>query len=341
MLIAGGPDHAMPAKVTILGSGSMATACAIVLAEHPETSISIWARDEHSASELRRTRGNAQLPPNVRIPDRVEITHEIRQAAAGADFLFVAIPSQYLRLALSPIAEELKAPIPAISVVKGIENETFLRPSEIIQDVLGPRPVIALVGPSHAEEIGRRMPASVVAACEDPAIAKQVQDLISTDRFRVYTNTDLIGAELAGALKNVIAIAAGICDGLGYGDNAKSALITRGIIEITRFGVALGAEPATFAGLAGLGDLITTCTSQHGRNRRVGERLGRGETLAQIIASSTSVAEGISTTRAVHHLAKSKGIDMPITEQIYRVLFEGTHPEEATEVLMSRPTGEE
>jgi glycerol-3-phosphate dehydrogenase (NAD(P)+) len=224
-----------------------------------------------------------------------------------------------------------------VSVVKGLENETFQRPSEIIADVLGNRSVVALSGPSHAEEISRRLPASVVAASGDVVLARQVQQMFNTERFRVYTNADIVGVELAAALKNVVAIAAGISDGLGYGDNAKSALMTRGLVEITRFGTALGAEPLTFAGLAGVGDLVATCTSRHSRNRRVGERLGRGEKLSAIRASMEAVAEGVATTRSIYELAEEKGIEMPITAEVYRVLFEAKSPAEATDSLMQRP----
>jgi len=331
----------MSAHVAILGSGSMATACAIVLAEQAGQSVTIWARDDATASELRRTRTNPILLPGVTIPSQVEITHDIAEATQDADFLLVAIPSQFLRVALSPFQQHLQPGTPVISVVKGIENDTFLRPSEIIQQVIGERPVVALAGPSHAEEISHRMPCSVVAACPDRGLARRVQQLMTTDRFRIYTNTDLVGAELAGALKNVISVAAGMSDGLGFGDNAKSALLTRGMVEITRFGVAMGAEADTFSGLAGLGDLITSCTSRHGRNRKVGERLGRGETLEQILSSMNAVAEGVPTTRAVYFMGRTLGLELPIIEQIYRVLFENVSPAAATEVLMRRPTGEE
>ncbi|SFI14873.1 NAD(P)H-dependent glycerol-3-phosphate dehydrogenase [Planctomicrobium piriforme] len=327
----------MPSKTTILGSGAMATACAILLADHEGQDVAIWARNEETASELRRTRRNERLLPGIVIPHHVQITHDIAAAVEDAEFLVAAIPSQYLRSTLESLSKYLTGNRPVISVVKGMENETFLRPSQIIEETLGSRAVVALSGPSHAEEIARRLPASVVAASGDVALARRVQEMISTDRFRVYTNQDLIGVELAGALKNVIGIAAGISDGLGYGDNAKSALMTRGIVEITRFGMALGAEPDTFAGLAGIGDLITTCVSPYGRNRMVGERLGKGESLAQILKTMDAVAEGVSTTRAVYQLAEKKGIDMPITEQVYRVLFEGLPPAEATDRLMNRP----
>lgn len=331
----------MPPKTTILGSGAMATACAILLAEHPGQEVSMWARSRDVADELNATRRNERLLPGIAIPPQIQITHNVEDALRGAEFLVVAIPSKFLRESLEGLSPHLTGNRPVISVVKGLEIDTLLRPSQIIAETIGSRAVIALSGPSHAEEIARRLPASVVAASGDVKLAKRVQELFSTDRFRVYTNQDLIGAELAGALKNVIGIAAGICDGLGYGDNAKSALLTRGIVEITRFGVALGAEPETFQGLAGIGDLITTCVSKFGRNRLVGERLGKGESLQQILSTMEAVAEGVSTTNAVYHLAEQKGIDMPITSEVYAVLFEGKSPKEATNTLMSRPTREE
>ena len=224
-----------------------------------------------------------------------------------------------------------------ISVIKGIENETFMRPSEIITEVLGSRAVVAVGGPSHAEEISRRMPATVVAASGDLGLARQVQRMFNTERFRVYTNLDLIGVELAAALKNVIAIAAGISDGLGYGDNAKSSLMTRGLVEMTRFGQRFGAEPGTFTGLAGMGDLITTCVSPYGRNRGVGVRLGKGETLAQILSTMDAVAEGVATAKSVFDVSEQEGIEMPITSEVYRVLYENRSASDATRSLMLRP----
>ncbi len=331
----------MATKSTILGSGAMATACSILLAEHPGQAVTVWVRNPDHAAEMAATRVNERLLPGVPIPESVAITPQIDEAVADADFLIVAIPTKFLRESLTALRPALSQNRPVISVVKGIENETFLRPSQIIEDVLGSRAVVALSGPSHAEEIARRLPATVVAASGDVALARQVQQMFSNNRFRVYTNADLIGVELAGALKNVIGLAAGMCDGLGFGDNAKSALMTRGIVEITRFGVALGAEPSTFNGLAGIGDLITTCISPYGRNRLVGERLGKGETLEQITDHMEAVAEGVNTTRSVYDLAAQKGIEMPITNEIYAVLFEGKSPLEATQTLMQRPPKEE
>ncbi len=323
-------------KITILGSGGMATACAIVLAEHAGHVLTIWARNPDYARDMMLTRENRRLLPGVQIPNSIEITADIA-AASGTDVLVAAIPTAFLRAALTSISDKLPASVPVISVIKGLEVDTFARPTQIITSVLGSRPVAALGGPCHAEEAARRMPSSVVIASQDAAFASQAQTLFATDRFRVYTNRDLAGVELAGALKNVIAIAAGICDGLGYGDNAKSALITRGLAEMTRFGTAMGADQKTFVGLAGMGDLITTCVSPFGRNRKVGERLGKGEKLADIVASMTAVAEGVTTARSIHDLAAKCGIDMPITREVFAVLFEGKSPVAATDSLMQRP----
>jgi glycerol-3-phosphate dehydrogenase (NAD(P)+) len=331
----------MPINITILGSGGMATACSLLLTEHAGQNVTLWARTAERAEELDRDRENRRLLPGVPIPKSVEITHASELAAEGADLLVVAIPTKFLRETLSTIAGHVPPMVPVVSVAKGLEIGTLMRPSEIIADVLGPRAVVALCGPSHAEEIARRMPASVVAACESIAVAKHVQSVFSTDRFRVYTNADIVGVELAGAIKNVIAIAAGICDGLGFGDNAKSALVTRGLVEMTRFGTALGAEAETFSGLAGIGDLMTTCFSRHSRNRHVGECLGRGQSLDRIVAEMNGVAEGITTTRGVFDLAGTKGIEMPITAEVYAVLFEGKSPAETTAALMLRPPRDE
>ncbi|MEZ6067361.1 MAG: NAD(P)H-dependent glycerol-3-phosphate dehydrogenase [Planctomycetaceae bacterium] len=331
----------MEAKTTILGSGAMATACAILLAEHPGAQVSIWAHSEEAARELLEHRENRRLLPGVKLPSTIEVTSDIEAAVENSDMLLAAIPTMYLRGALERIAPALTRNRPVISVVKGMEVDTFLRPSQIIEETLGSRSVVALSGPSHAEEIARRLPASVVAACGDVALARRVQMMFATERFRVYTNPDLIGVELAGALKNVIGIAAGICDGLGFGDNAKSALMTRGIVEMQRFGKVMGAETETFNGLAGIGDLITTCISPHGRNRKVGERLGAGETLEDILSSMDAVAEGVNATRSVFGLAESRGIEMPITSEIHAVLFEGKSPMQATQDLMDRPQRDE
>ena len=331
----------MADQVTILGGGGMATACAILLADHPEQRVTMWARNETYAQEMQESRYNRRLLPGIEIPAGITVTSDIEIALEGAEFLVAAIPSKHLRTSLETLKAVIPTGVPVVSVIKGIEVGTFLRPSQIIHDVIGERPVISLSGPSHAEEIAKRLPASVVAAAEDIAIAEQVQQLFTTDRFRVYTNNDLIGVELAGALKNIIGIAAGICDGLGYGDNAKSAMISRGIVEISRFGESLGAQPETFSGLAGIGDLITTCVSPHGRNRAVGVQLGQGKTLDEILSSTDSVAEGVTTTEAIYNLAQSKNVEMPIVTEVYNVLFNNKSPVEATDSLMLRPLKQE
>jgi glycerol-3-phosphate dehydrogenase (NAD(P)+) len=328
-------------KITILGSGAMAMACSVLLADRKGRTVAIWTRSAERAAELARDGENRRLLPGVRIPESVVLMGEAEEAIDGAGLLVAAIPTRFLRETLARLAPHVPEELPVVSVAKGVEMATLMRPSEIITDVLGPRDVLALAGPSHAEEIARGLPASVVAACPNAELAKEVQSLFNTERFRVYTNADLVGVELAGALKNVIAIAAGICDGLGFGDNAKSALLTRGLVEMSRFGTELGAHEETFSGLAGIGDLMTTCFSRHSRNRHVGECLGRGEPLDQIVAQMAGIAEGITTTRGVHDLARNKGIEMPITAEVFSVLFEGKSPLAATSSLMMRPTRDE
>jgi glycerol-3-phosphate dehydrogenase (NAD(P)+) len=237
---------------------------------------------------------------------------------------------------LASIAPFIPRDTPLVSLVKGLENHTFQRPTEIAVEELGPRSVAVLSGPSHAEEVARGLPTTLVCASEDLTLARRVQQCCATDRVRVYTNLDLLGVELAGALKNVIGIAAGISDGLGLGDNCKSALLTRGLAEMARFGVALGASAQTFWGLAGMGDLITTCSSRHGRNRAVGERLGKGEKLEDIQASTATVAEGIFTAQSVYEKSTRMGVRTPISAEVYRVLYEGKAPCAAVNDLMLR-----
>lgn len=331
----------MAQKTCILGSGAMGIACAWVLNETAGHEVSLWGHNPQHIEEIQVSRENRRQLPQILIPESIQITGDIQDAVADADLIVVAIPSAFLRDALSRLVGNLPSHLPVVSVVKGMENSTFLRPSEIIAEILRPPSIAILAGPSHAEEICRRLPTSVVAASTDLELASHVQTLFTTDRFRVYRNPDVVGVELAGALKNVIAIAAGICDGLGYGDNAKAALVSRGLAEMTRFGQQLQASVPTFSGLAGLGDLVTTCFSKHGRNRAVGERLGRGETLAQILASMKSVAEGVPTSRSIHELSLKLQIEMPITSEVYRVLFEDKSPSEATAALMTRPLRDE
>jgi glycerol-3-phosphate dehydrogenase (NAD(P)+) len=325
----------MPMTLTILGDGAWGTAIAMLLARNPEHRVRLWSAREENARILREQRENVRLLPGVRLPNSIELTTD-PAVVHDSQTCISAVPTVFLRTTLARFRGHCRPDLPVISLTKGIEIDTFRRPSEIIRETLGSEQVAVLSGPSHAEEVCREMPASLVVAAADARLALRAQSIFFTDRFRVYTSGDVVGVELAGALKNVIGIAAGIGDGLGFGDNAKSALMTRGLVEMTRFGVALGAAADTFHGLAGMGDLITTCISPHGRNRRVGERLGRGEQLADILRSTPMIAEGVTTAKSVHERAGRMGIDMPIMAAVYRVLYEGEAPLAAVNALMTR-----
>lgn len=329
----------MAETFAVLGAGAWGTAVAVHLAKLGNA-VRLWAARPESAARLLETRENARLLPGVRIPDGVSITADPRAAVEGADTWVVAVPTAFLRVNVGRFAPFATHTVRCMSLTKGIENGSFLRPTEIIAEILGERTVAALSGPSHAEEMSLGLPTSVVVASSDLDFATEIQSSFGTPRFRVYTNRDLVGVELGGALKNVLGIAAGICDGLQFGDNAKAALLTRGIVEMTRFGVAHGADAATFAGLAGVGDLITTCFSKHGRNRRVGERLGRGDKLADILAGP-QVAEGVYTARSVNERRLRMSLDTPIVSAVYAVLYEDKPPLVAVEELMTRQMREE
>jgi glycerol-3-phosphate dehydrogenase (NAD(P)+) len=313
----------------------MGTALAVLFSKRVR-SVQLWARDAGHAAELSRTRVNDRHLPGITLPDRVEVTPNACDATGGSDLIVAAIPSAFLRTTLAGLAERVPPRIPVLSVVKGIENGTFARPSQIVVETLGPRPVAILSGPSHAEELARGLPASVVVGSTDEGLNHAVRDALNQGMFRVYTNPDALGVELGGALKNILGIAAGICDGLGFGDNAKAALLTRGLVEIARFAVNLGAQPATFYGLAGVGDLITTCYSPYGRNRAVGERIGRGEPPDAVLAGMVNVAEGVPTARSVRDQARRRGVEMPITDEVEQILFHGKPPRDAVTDLMLR-----
>ncbi len=331
----------MSTTFAILGAGAWGTAISVLLAQNDRHRVRLWCARPQAAAELIARRENVQLLPGVAIPEAVEISADAGRTVADADLLIAAVPTVYMRTTLGRLAGAISQSIPVLSLAKGVENDTFLRPTEIIADLWKTERLAALSGPSHAEEVSRGLPASLVAASADLDLAKWVQQRFSGERFRVYTNQDVAGVELAGALKNVLAIAAGISDGLGFGDNAKAALLTRGLVEMARFGVGLGAEHATFYGLAGLGDLITTCFSPHGRNRRVGQRLAAGESLATIVNSTQMVAEGIYTTRSVYDRALKMGVEMPIVTEVYRVLYENKPPLDAvSELMLRRPSHE-
>ncbi|MCL4110998.1 UNVERIFIED_CONTAM: hypothetical protein GTU68_053195 [Idotea baltica] len=315
----------------------MGTACACLLAGRPENDVHLWLRNPTISQFISETRENSRLLPGIRIPESVQVTSDADAALKDAELVLICLPTRALRAALPLLNKSIPSNALLASAIKGIEQETLTRPSQIIQEFCGKRPVVVLGGPCHAEEAALGKPSSVVAAADRLEDAAIVQQAFSSSHFRVYSNTDVVGVELAGALKNVIAIAAGISDGLSFGDNAKSALITRGMAEMIRFGTALGADPQTFAGLAGIGDLIATCGSRHSRNRHVGELIGQGQSLEDIQNSMHAVAEGVFTARSVADIANQQNIEMPIAQEVFRVLFEGRSPRKATVELMERP----
>jgi glycerol-3-phosphate dehydrogenase (NAD(P)+) len=328
----------MKQSVSVIGDGAMGTVCAFLLAENGH-SVRLWSAFPEQAALFADRRENVRFLPGFRIPESIRVTGEDAEALQGADIALSAVPTQFIRPVWRRLAPECPRALPVFSVAKGIENGTLLRPTQILREVLGcsEERLAALSGPSIAPEIAAHLPATVAAAAHDPALAERVQALIARPYFRVYTNPDLVGVELAGATKNVIAIAAGILDGMGSGCNAKAALLTRGLAEIGRLGESLGAHPATFAGLAGVGDLVTTCISPVGRNRSFGEAIGRGATVREALSATQSVVEGVATTASVVALAEREGVEMPITDAVHAILFRGVPPADAIHRLMNRP----
>ena len=328
--------------VTFIGDGAMANVLALLL-ESRGLKVTVWGPHADHVAEVIQTRENRRYLPGHRLPESIRLTAGDASAFRDAQLVVSAIPTQYIRKVWTRLAPHLPASIPIVSVAKGIERDTILRPTQIIADVLkqqdttaADRAYAALSGPSVADELARCLPATVAAASEDQAFARLLQDTFTTQWFRVYTNPDLLGVELAGALKNVIALAAGILDGLHAGNNAKSALLSRGLAEISRLGTAMGAHQETFFGLTGVGDLATTCFSPTGRNRTCGELLGGGKKLEQCLEQIPGVVEGVPTTEAVVKLADQHQVEMPITAAVHQVLFEGLDPLDAISNLMSR-----
>ncbi len=322
-------------RIQVVGAGSWGLALARVLSLNGHE-VHVWCRREDNPDALRETRESPLFLPGVRLPDPVYVSTEIEP---DVDMAILAVPSHVMRNVAGTL--RFGPETVRVSVAKGIENETLLRMEQVIHEVCGPCALVALSGPSHAEEVGRGKPALLVAAGEDQGACESVQSAFSNEFFRVYTSPDIVGVELGGSLKNVIAIAAGICEGLSLGDNALAALMTRGLAEMARLGVAMGADPLTFAGLTGMGDLIATCISKHSRNRAVGARIAGGMTLEQAVAASPMVAEGVRTTRSAHALALLHRVEMPITASVHRVLFEGANAREAITTLMLRETKSE
>jgi glycerol-3-phosphate dehydrogenase (NAD(P)+) len=311
----------MSAKIAVVGAGSWGTALATVL-DGKGIELNLWVREEDLLETVKNTRENNMYLPGVKLGGNINPTGDMEECINGCETIVFSVPSHVVGHVVRSIAPCVKPEQRIINVAKGLDPSTLKRLSEVIKEALPENRVAAMSGPSHAEEVGRGMPTTVAAASPDREMAEYVQDLFMAPAFRVYTNPDIIGLEMGGALKNVIALGAGISDGLGFGDNAKAALMTRGIVEIARLGVKMGAKAETFAGLSGIGDLIVTCTSMHSRNRRAGIQIGQGKTLDEVLGGTNMVVEGVKATQAAYELSLLHGIDMPITREIYSVLFE-------------------
>ena len=320
---------------TVIGAGAMGTLCALLLANRGTRTI-LWGRSPDRVSALQADHENKRYLPGNTFPDLISVTDDVGLALANPELIISAVPCQHMRRLWASLVGRHAVRAPVVSVAKGIEVNTLLRPTQILAEVIEGVSLAALSGPSLAAEIADGLPTAVVVASEDPRLAAMVQESLSTRTFRIYTNSDVVGVELGGAVKNVIGIAAGIADGLAMGNNAKAGLLTRGLVEITRLGVALGARPDTFKGLAGIGDLITTCNSRLSRNHCAGEKIGQGMPVAEAIETSRGVIEGIESTRSVLQLAERHRVEMPITRAVYRVLFDGRSPRSAIDDLMTR-----
>jgi glycerol-3-phosphate dehydrogenase (NAD(P)+) len=330
-------------RIAVLGAGSWGTTLAILLAEKSHH-VTLWSYREADARVIRTTRENPPFLPGIRIPEQVDVTGNLRSAVSDAEMVVGAVPSQFLRSVVEQAKGAFSREVIVVNVAKGVENGTLMTMSEMLQDAvrdLSPARIATLSGPSHAEEVSRRIPTTVVVGSSDLATARVVQSVFMLPYFRVYESIDIKGVEIGGSLKNVIAIAAGIIDGANLGDNTKAAVMTRGIAEIARVGVALGAHVRTFSGLSGIGDLMVTCMSRHSRNRYVGVEIGKGRKLKEILGEMVMVAEGVDTTRSAYDLARKVGVETPIVDQVHKILFEDKDPLKACHDLMTRdPKGE-
>ncbi len=325
-------------NVAVIGAGSWGTALAMVLADNGH-SVRIWGHNPAQIEEINAQHTNRKYLPEIDLPELIQGYTDLKKTLADVKTIIIAVPTKAIREVLQKITAFQSEPLVIVHVSKGIEPDTLLRISEMIEEEMPGElleDVVVLSGPSHAEEVSLRHPTTVTVSAKNMEAAEKIQDLFINQNFRVYTNPDLIGVEIGGALKNIIALGAGISDGLGYGDNAKAALITRGLAEIARLGVKMGASPLTFSGLTGIGDLIVTCTSVHSRNWRAGNMLGKGQKLEEVLASMGMVVEGVRTTKAAYQLARKNDVRMPITDALYDVLFNGMNPKDAVDGLMSR-----
>ena len=334
-------------NISIIGDGGMGTVLAMLLCEK-SIAVRMWGYDRRQLEEIEQDRENKKFLPGYKLPEQLVFEADDQRIMVGAELIVSAVPCQFMRGIWNRLKDYVSQSIPIVSVAKGIENDTLLRPTQILTEILGEKRgtrdegrgtrFAVLSGPTIADELARRLPATACAAADDEALTKEIQHTFSDEVpwLRVYTNTDIVGVELAGAMKNIIAIAAGIIDGIGAGDNAKAALLTRGLAEITRLGLAMGAREQTFAGLTGLGDLVTTCISPKGRNRSFGERVGKGQTAEQAESATESVVEGFATCRSVVALGVRYNVEMPITQAVYEVLFENKPVQKAIADLMKR-----
>lgn len=332
------PKKTKYSSISIIGDGAMATVMAILLCEK-DLNVRMWGYDPEQLAEIERKGENVIFLPGYKLPESLSFEPEDPSIMTGADLIVSAVPCQFVRQVWLRLKDHVPENIPIVSTAKGIENKTLLRPTQIIADVLGAGHTTehaVLSGPTIADELARKLPATACAAAVDEQLAKDIQHTFNCSWFRVYSNTDVVGVELAAACKNIIAIAAGIVDGTGAGDNAKAALLCRGLAEITRLGIALGARPQTFAGLTGLGDLVTTCISPKGRNRSFGERIGKGLSVEAARKATQSVIEGFATCESVMALANRYDVEMPITQAVYQVLFENKPVQKAIAGLMKR-----
>lgn len=321
-------------KVGFIGGGSFGTALGILLA-NKGNEVYIYDKDQSVVDDININRKNDRYIKDLDIPSNLTAYNNLDDAIEGIDYLVLAVPSHIIRIVARSLKGKLDANVPIVSIAKGIEEGTDMRLSEVINEEL-PNKVVVLSGPSHAEEVALQIPTTLVVTSTDMECAKEIQDLFMNSYFRVYTNDDIVGVEIGGAVKNIIALAAGVIDGIGYGDNTKAALMTRGMKEISRIGVALGGKEDTFYGLTGMGDLIVTCTSMHSRNRRAGILIGKGETLDSALKEVGMVVEGVKACKAFYELKEKMNISMPITDSLYKVLFQGKSAEEGVKELMER-----
>lgn len=329
----------MTKKVSIIGAGGWGTALARVLnAKSAQYDVCLWAREEETKNNILEKHENIDYLPGIELPAGMHVTTVLEEAVENADIVCFVVPSHVMRDVAKQAAPFFKSDAIAVSAAKGLERDSDKRMSQVLAEVLPIRPgyLAAISGPNHAEEVAKLIPSATVVASENINIAREVQEVFMLPTFRVYTNPDIIGVETGGALKNIIALAAGASDGLGYGDNTKAALLTRGLAEMARFGVALGANQLTFAGLSGIGDLMATCGSLHSRNRKVGFEISQGKTVEEVIAGMKMVAEGVNTTSVVHSLAQKLGVEMPIVEACYKVVREGANMRDAVNGLLMR-----